>query len=83
MGGALTFTTPSEDELLERLTPILEVQPARHHGEMVRDIAIRLEAAEGKPWEINPVALIDAPQSVSDDDRRRILLSSIRADRRR
>jgi hypothetical protein len=51
-----------------------------------RDDARNCPAARdggGRPWEINPVALIDTPQSVPADERRRILLNSIQADRRR
>jgi hypothetical protein len=44
---------------------------------------VRRATEEGRPWELNPDALIDTPQSVPADERRRILLNSIQADRRR
>jgi hypothetical protein len=69
--------------LRDKLAKSLDWQSSRDHGEMMRATALRRATEEGRPWEINPVALIDTPQSVPADERRRILLNSIQADRRR
>jgi hypothetical protein len=76
--GRLTFDIPPEKKLLANIVRSLEYAPGEHRGVRAAEIAAVL-AREGKRVEVNPRALVDAPQTVPVEERRSILARALAA----
>jgi hypothetical protein len=76
--GRLTFDTPPAEKLVADIASMLEYLPGEHHGVRVAEIAAML-GRDGERVDVNPRALVDAPQSVPVEERRRILETALAA----